>query len=200
MTHLFIDREAATFDQSAQTWADLLNALDRALDARGRVVTEVHFDGVGEPTFRAPGALATPLTSVARIDAATATPDELLRDCLLEAAGSVALLGAECPRVASLFRTTDVTHAQARLATLAQELGQLMQLIQTLQGPLGLATAATDESPADERAELDRFTTFVSGVLDAERGGDYLTVADMLEDDLVPFLRAWQGRFERLAG
>lgn len=200
MTHLFIDRDAATFDQSAQTWADLLKQLDHTLDGRGRVVTEVHFDGVGEPTFRDRAALDRRLASIARIDTITATPDELLRDCLLEAAGSVAMLGSECPQVAALFRTTDIAHAQTRLATLAQELGQLMRLIQTLQGPLGLVTAAADESLADERADLDRFTTFVSGLLDAERDGDHLTVADTLEDDLVPFLRAWQGRFERLAG
>lgn len=202
MTQVFIDREAADIDHSAQTWADLLKGLDRAVDARGRVVTEVHFDGVGEPTFREGPVLDRPLTSVTRIDAATATPDQLLSDCLLEAAGSVASLGAESSRVAGLFRSTDVADAQAGLAAIANELGQLMLLIQTLQGPLGVVTAdeGAGASAFDERAELDRLTGLLSSMIVAQEEGDYLSVADVLEDELVPFLRAWQTRFERLAG
>lgn len=200
MTHLFVDREAAALDQTAQTWADVLKTLDHTMTARGRVVTEVHFDGVDEPTFRDPAALARSLAAVTRIDAATATPGDLLRDCLIEAAGSVALLGAECPRVATLFRAADVAEAQTRLAAVANELGHLMVLIHTLQGPLDQVLVRTGDAVADERAELDRFTTFVSALLEAERDGDYLTVADILEDDLTPFLRSWRARFERLAG
>lgn len=200
MTHLFVDREAAALDQSAQTWADVLRDLDQLMTTQGRVVTEVHFDGVDEPTFRGPAALARSLAVVTRIDAATATPGDLLRDCLIEAAGSVALLGTECPRVANLFRTADVAEAHMRLAALANELSQLMVLIHTLQGPLEQVLVRTGETVADERMELEQFTLFVTALLEAERNGDYLTVADVLEDDLAPFLRSWQARFERLAG
>lgn len=199
MTHLFIDREATEFDRSVQTWAELLSTIDRTMDARGRVVTEVHFDGVGEPTFRDASALDRALTTVRRIDASTSTPAELLRDCLLEAAGTVAGLAEESRLLADQFRSAHPVAAQARLAHLAHELGQLMLLVRTLQGPLGIVTAGAGESPDAEQGQFDGFATFVGVLLEAQQAADYPTVADILEDDLTPFLRDWQGRFERLA-
>lgn len=200
MTHLFIDHQAAEFNQSVQTWADLLRQLDVAMDARGRVLTEVQFDGVSEPTFREPLALTRPLAAVARVDAATATPADLLRDCLLEAAGTVAGLRDEAVQVADRYRTGQPGDGHARLAHIATQLGQLLTLIQTLQGPLGLVTASATEAAGAETVELERFGAFIDDLFQAEQGADHYTVADILEYDLVPFLQSWQTRFERLAG
>ncbi|MGE3512150.1 MAG: hypothetical protein AB7N65_25075, partial [Vicinamibacterales bacterium] len=140
MMHLYIDRQPTALDQSMQTWADLLSRLDAEMDARGRLLTEVEFDGVGEPTFRDPLVLERSLGSVTRIDATTATPGDLLRDCLLEAAGIVAGLTTEAVAVAERCRDTQPGEGHVRLAHIAQELGQLLVLVLTLQGPLGLVT------------------------------------------------------------
>lgn len=200
MTHLFIDHQPAEFNHSVQTWADLLIQLDEAMDARGRVLTEVQFDGVGTPTFRDAEMLGRRLATVARVDASTATPHDLLRDCLLEAAGTVAGLSVEAVQVADRYRQTSPGDAHARLAHIATELGQLLVLVQTLQGPLGLVTAAPGEAAGSETSELQRFGTFIDELITAQEGGDFTAVADVLEYDLVPFLHAWQARFERLAG
>lgn len=200
MMHLYIDRQPTALDQSMQTWADLLSRLDAEMDARGRLLTEVEFDGVGEPTFRDPLVLERSLGSVTRIDATTATPGDLLRDCLLEAAGIVAGLTTEAVAVAERFRDTQPGDGHVRLAHIAQELGQLLVLVQTLQGPLGLVTAGAQEAPGAEREELDRLETLVGDLVAAQEAGDHQAVADALEYDLVPFLQAWQARFERLAG
>ncbi len=200
MTHLFIDRQPIDFNQSVQTWADLLTQLDADLDASGRVLTEVQFDGVGDPTFRDPGALTRRLIAVGRIDAATATPADLLRDCLLEAAGTVSGLHDEAMKVAEQFRTVRPGGAHLRLGHLAEALGQLVVLVQTLQGPLGLDLARLDDPTAAGDADLARLSGIIDALVAAQGGADTLTVADILEDDLLPFLRAWQTRFERLAG
>lgn len=200
MTHLFIDRQPLDVTQSVHTWADLLMLLDRDMDAHGRVLTEVQFDGVDEPTFRAAAALNRPLSNVLRIDAATATPNDLLRDCLLEAAGTVAALADESTAVADQFRTSRPDSAHPRLGQLAAGLSQLVVLVQTLHGPLGLDLGRLDDPSALADTDLTRFGGFVDALVTSQAGGDYQTVADVLDYDLVPFLRAWQTRFERLAG
>lgn len=200
MTHLFIDRQAFAFNESVQTWAELLRELDRTMDSRGRVLTEVHFDGVGEPTYRAADALGRPLAAIGRIDAVTATPGDLLRDCLLEAAATVSTLRDEAARVSDLFRSARRGDAHDRLARLAAELGQLVVLVQTLQGPLGLDFARLDDTMSAVDADLTRLGGRVDALVAAQGGSDFYTVADILEYDLLPFLGAWQTRFERLAG
>lgn len=200
MTHLFIDQQAFTFNQSVHTWADLLTELDRTMDARGRVLTEVQFDGVGDPTFRDTGTLTRRLASIGRIDAATATPGDLLRECLLEAAGTVAALREEATHISEQFRSARRGDAHDRLGHLAAELGQLVVLVQTLQGPLGLDLTRLDDESAASDADMARFASQVDALVSAQGSADYYTVADVLEYDLLPFLRAWQSRFERLAG
>lgn len=200
MTHLFIDRQAFDFNQSVQTWADLLTELDRDLDARGRVLTEVQFDGVDDPTYRDADALSRRLTAVARIDATTGTPGDLLRDCLLEAAATVAALSGESAQAADQFRAGRADDAHARLAHIAAELGQLLVLVRTLQGPLGIDLTCHDDSSSSADTNLGRFGDLVDALVAAQGGGDHYTVADILEDDLMPFLRGWQVRFERRAG
>jgi hypothetical protein len=199
MTRLFIDHHTVEIDRPVRTWADLLENLDQVMERRGRVLTEVQFDGVGEPTFREPDALARQLTTIARIDAVSTTPADLLRDCLLEAAGTVAVLTAEATDVAVVFRGNQPQAGQARLGGVAEQLGQLLLLVQTLQGPLRLVTRDAGEPADGERLELERLGVFVEDLIAGQRSADYQTVADTLEYDIAPFLQTWQARFERLA-
>lgn len=199
MPSVFVDDVPVAVTQTMHTWADLLTTLDQQLDLRGRVVTDVRFDGVDEPTYREGPALTRPLSRLGRIDLVTATPMELLKACMKDAAGSVRQLSAESARTADLFRTQHVTKAHEGLAAVATELGQLMTLVHTLQGPLGIATAQSKSDAAAQQQELGRFSELIDALLDAQRSGDHYTIADILEYDLTPFLYAWQVRFDALA-
>lgn len=199
MPSVFIDDQPVPVTQTMQTWADLLVTIDRQLDARGRVVTDVRFDGVDEPTYREPSSLGRRLTRLRRIDLVSATPTELLKACMKDAAGSVRQLSAESARAADLFRTQHVASAHERLAAVATELGQLMTLVHTLQGPLGIETAQSNADVAAQQQELGRFSELIDALLQAQRSGDSYTIADILEYDLTPFLFAWQVRFDALA-
>lgn len=196
MTELFIDREPAGLRESVQTWADLLTDVDRQLDGRGRVLTEVVFDGVGEPTYREPGSLARRLSTIGRIDLSTATPDALLRDCFRESAQSVRALMAECAGAARLLRTADVRRAYEHLAALATALGQLILLIRTLEG---LDAAGDDGGTRTRLAELAQFGELLESVMSAQSSRDHFAVADILEYDLTPLLHAWETRFDARA-
>jgi hypothetical protein len=199
MPSVFVDEQPVRVTQTMQTWADLLASIDQDLDARGRVVTDVRFDGVDEPTYRESTALRRPLARIDRIDLVTATPMELLKACLRDAAGSVRALSAESARTADLFRTQRVSDAHEGLAAVASELGQLMTLVHTLQGPLGISTAQSAPDATAQSQELSRFSGLIDALLGAQRSGDHYTIADILEYDLAPFLYAWQVRFDALA-
>lgn len=199
MTNLFIDHRTVEFDQSVQTWADLLQEIDDTLERQGRLVTEVQFDGVGEPTFREPDVLLRRLESVSRIEAWTATPHDLLRDCLLDAAGSVAGLSDEAVLLAERFRNPIEADTHHRLSQLASDLGQFVRLVDTLRGALQSASVQCDDPEVTTRATLDKLDGLVDVLLVAHRTTDFLTVADILEYELAPMLRGWQTGFERLA-
>jgi len=199
MPSVFVDDVPVAVTQTMQTWADLLTTIDQQLDVRGRVVTDVRFDGVDEPTYREPPALVRPLSRIRRIDLVTATPMDLLKACMKDAAGSVRQLSAESARTADLFRTRHVTNAHEGLAALATELGALMTLVRTLQGPLGIATAQSNADAAAQQHQLGQFSELIDALIQAQRSGDHHTIADILEYDLTPFLYAWQVRFDALA-
>jgi len=200
MPSVLLDATPFTLRQDMKTWADLLAAIDRDLDVRGRVVTDVRFGGVDEPSYREPSSLTRRLADRGRVEIVTATPDELVRSCLRDAAASVRALTGETARAADLFRTQQrVSTAHERLAVVASELAQLMALVQTLQGPLGLSLAPTPAEAAAQRHDLETFTGLLEGLLEAQRAGDHYAVADILEYDLAPFLHRWQARFDALA-
>lgn len=199
MPSVFVDDRPVAVTQTMHTWADLLTTIDQQLDARGRVVTDVRFDGVDEPTYRESTALGRPLSRMRRIDLVTATPMDLLKACMKDAAGSVRQLSAESARTADLFRTQQVTIAHEGLAAVATALVQLMTLVHTLQGPLGIASLQSSADAAAQQDELGRFSELTDALLQAQRSGDNYAIADILEYDLTPFLYAWQVRFDALA-
>jgi hypothetical protein len=199
MASVYVDDQPVPVAQSMQTWADVLTSIDRDLDARGRVVANVRFDGVDEPTYREASTLARPLSRVGCIDLLTATPEAFLKMCLRDAVGSVRRLGDISSRTADLFRTSDLTGANEGLAAVAGELGQMMTLVGTLQGPLGVSTARSEADAVLQGEEMGRLSVMVDALLRAQRSGDAYAVADLLEYDLAPVLRAWETRFEALA-
>ncbi len=142
--------------------------------------------------------LGRPLLGLRRIDMTTATPEALLKECLLESASAVGQLVDETTSIATAFRSRDVGAARDKLAWLAHELGQLMVLVRTLDDQLGLAASQLDaETPASDA--LSHFGTLLETLVQAQRSGDHFQVADILEYDLSPHLRRWQVRFESLA-
>src|SRR5919106_229110 len=122
MPEIYLNDVPQQFENPFKTWGDLLNTLDvRASDA-GVILSAARFDGVDEPSFRDPAAIARPLGDVRRVDVETAMPAAFLRDCLLEAIQPLHETAQTAKRLSDIYRGHDVTPGHDGLKGLAGDL------------------------------------------------------------------------------
>jgi hypothetical protein len=191
MIQVFVDNVAHELDQSPETWGDLLTRLDeRALDA-GTILSETRFDGVEEPSFRDPVAVARPLDGINRVDVRTSPPSAFLRECLLEAIPALEDTAHKAASLATTFRGHDLAPGHEGMKSLAAELHSVAALTSLLSGPLAIDLTAIAIDGVTASQHLEQFESAIGAVVAAQETEDWLTVADVLEYDLEPSLRRW---------
>jgi hypothetical protein len=182
----------------AGTWADLLAVIDVTLTPKGRIVTDVRFDGIDEAAFRDPLVLGRPLGDLATVEVMTGTPAMLIERILGEAAASIEELCRGAAEVGELARAHDGQLAARGLIELAEGLSSLVGIVgaAALALQVDLEDVRCDDRPAS--VLLGELTRLVDQVITAQAGGDWITVADVLQYDLEPTLRGWQPLFTSL--
>jgi hypothetical protein len=198
MTRLVVNSQERLFDRStAKTWGDLLDDLDERCQAEGHVVTAVRLDGVDEPSFRRPEARTVGLTALAVVDVDTTTPGALVTEAIDEGCAGLDRLCDHAVTVGTLFRGLDPAAANRALVDLAQGLQAATTLLAAIgsvvQGgrPEG-AVRSTD-------AVLGELAGQLEALIAAQQQGDWVTVADIVEHDIQPALRACRSMVEDLA-
>jgi hypothetical protein len=192
MPTVLLDGEDFSTDITPDTWAGLLELVDRHIESGGHIVTGVRFDGLDEPAFREPLALDQPLAELATVEISTGTPASLLERCVAEAVSSIGSLCAGAVAVGEHFRIFELEKGNAGLVELADGVSTLI----ALGGALALATRAEGLDGAPQRERLDgvvaELTGHVESLLTAQQSGDWITVADILQYDVEPALRRWE--------
>jgi hypothetical protein len=195
---VFVNKESRTFDPAAKTWGELLVQLDDACGEEGRIVTAARLDGVDEPSFRHPDVGTRQLDGLAVIEVDAVPPMALLTDSLREAAAGLDSLCAHALEVAGRFRGHELHVAQQGLVELAQGLQVLTSLIATI-GVIvqkDLASLTWNGEPAT--ALVGTLGTQLETLIEAQQNQDWLTVADVMEYDIEPALRACRPLFDAL--
>lgn len=199
MARILVNDLEQTAEPAPNTWGELLDQLDCASEAHGRIVTAARFDGVEEPSFRDDALKASRLDDWNTVEIKTDAPRRLLASCLEDVATGVSAMRTAVLRLASLFRGADVSMASAGLGHVAADLRTLVELVNTLSGPLGVdlgSFRADNQSIADHMQALEQH---VQAIVQAQGDRDWLTVADVLEYDLEPSLAGWERIFASLA-
>jgi hypothetical protein len=191
MPEIYLNDVPQQFDNPFKTWGDLLNTLDvRASDA-GVILSAARFDGVDEPSFREPAAIARPLGDVHRVDVETAVPAAFLRDCLLEAIQPLHETAQTAKRLSEIYRGRDVKPGHEGLKALAGDLGATAVLADMLAGPLAVDLTAVSVEGVTAAQHLEQLGTTVDALVAAQETQDWITVADLLEYELEPSIRRW---------
>jgi hypothetical protein len=198
MSDVFVDGARHALASTRKTWGELLETLDADLSARGVLLAAVRFDGVEEPAFREPSVTSRSLTTVQRVDVETATPDALLRQSLGESAIAIAQIANEVARVSAQFRRNELAEANQGLARLSGDLHTFVALVTTLRGPLGIAVERLTIDGVSPDEQIERLGAWLESLVGAQSSEDWLTVADILEYDIEPVLRAWRTKLETL--
>ena len=172
----------------APSWGPLLDAVDRHVAPSGEIVAAVRFDGVDEPGFRDDAVLGLVLGSELIVEIETLPPNDLLGEVLDEASRSLPAVAASACALAAVLRGAQVDAAARGIGQLAESIGNLVQLIAAAAAARGVAldTLQTCDGPA--MPLLRGLDAQLTPLLDAQRAGDWITVADILEYDVAPLM------------
>jgi hypothetical protein len=169
-------------------WGPLLDAVDRHVAPSGEIVAAVRFDGVDEPGFRDDAVLGLVLGSELIVEIETLPPSDLLGNVLDEASRSLPAVAASARDLAAVLRGAEVDAAARGIGQLAETIANLVQLVAAAATARGVAleTLETREGPA--MPLLRTLDAQLTPLLEAQRGGDWITVADVLEYDVAPLM------------
>lgn len=170
----------ATPGRAVQNWGELLALIDDECAGQGVVVTEVAFDGVARPSFRDPEYAEEPITA-SRIDVDTARQSDLILSAVGDALRGIDPLRAAAVAMADRFRQYDLEQGNREMAVFARNLATLVELT----GTIAAVTVLDPANLTDVAPHVDR-------LLEARDAGDWVTVADVLEGDVVPVLEQWR--------
>ncbi|MEW6322990.1 MAG: hypothetical protein AB1635_18125 [Acidobacteriota bacterium] len=181
-----------------QTWGDLLSELDAQLAPDGQIVTAARFDGVDEPSFRDDALTRRMLAEWAVVEITSEAPRDLLSSCLADVEGNLASMREAVLKLGDVFRGPRLGVANDGLAHVAEDLRALVSLTEMLSGPLGVELHALKTQGQTVDGHLYELGRLLEQLVEAQQGGDWLTVADILEFDLEPALANWQAIFSTL--
>ena len=180
------------------SWGPLLDAVDRLVEPTGEIVAAVRFDGVDEPGFRDTAVLGLVLGSELIVEIETMSPAALLAGVLDEASRSLPAVAASACALATALRGAQVDGAARGLAQLAESLSNLVQLVAASAAARGLAldTLVTAQGPA--LPIINSLDGHLTPILEAQRAGDWITVADILEYDIAPLMARFEAVIDAL--
>ena len=169
-------------------WGPLLTAVDRHVAPSGEIVAVVRFDGVDEPGFREDAILGLVLGSELIVEIETQHPSDLLGSVLDEASRSLPAVAASARELAALLRGADVGAAARGIGQLAETIANLVQLVVAAAAARGIALDTLETREGAAMPLLRALDAQLTPLLEAQRGGDWITVADVLEYDIAPLM------------
>jgi hypothetical protein len=188
MATVLLNGSAFVPSTPAPCWGPLLAAVDSHVAPTGEIVAAVRFDGVDEPGFREAAVLDLVLGHELIVEIETLQPRALLGRVLDEASASLPVLAASCGQLAAVLRGAQVETAVRGLGQLADSLSNLLQLVvaSAAAREVALDTLQTADGPA--LPTLRALDAHLQPLLEAQRAGDWITVADVLEYDVAPLI------------
>lgn len=190
MAQCLVNDLPESLDFRPKTWGDLLDRLDARLAIDRHVVTAVRFDGVDQPSFRAPAATALALAGIARVDVDAEAASALLRASLDAAADSLPELVTGVRITAAALRS-GAPDAPLHLSALVSALQSLVALTVATATAADLThgtTCGADPELTDAGVAL---STVLTTIIDQQTRGDAAALAGTLDHHLAPIVAGW---------
>jgi hypothetical protein len=189
MPRIVIDGSELALAPSPPVWRDLLATIDGHLAATRRIVTDVRFDGLDDAAFRAPEALDRRLDDLSLVEVFSGTPASLMDRCLAEAIAAIPPLCRAATDIGEQYRGHDLHQANEGLSGLAEGLSSLVAIVSA--AGLAFQVDLREMRSGDQAAAavVTELGGFLEGLVGAQEGGDWITVADVLQYDVEPTLK-----------
>jgi hypothetical protein len=187
-----IERPAGT---TGKHWEDVLVEVEQTVAGVGEVLTVVRFDGVEEPAFREADVLGRDVAAVALIEVESASPAQLLDQTIADAVQAAGVLADAADRAGAGFRGFGIQEANRELGEMVKGLSTLFTLARVLSDATAIPLDRAGAPPNTGAQMTVELTRYAGSLIEASQGGDWITVADILEFDLAPHLRRWPDVF-----
>ena len=199
---LRIDGCDVSLDLSAgSTFGAVLAEAGRRVASEGRVVSRIVADGREISTRFEREMADRSVGEIDTVDITTTTPDALFREALDGAVDLSLAIRRDAVTILSSVRAGDLTAAGPRYAACIESLGTFFQLagavfnaIGTGVFPLAVRPGSAGELPSPPFATAG----ILQRLLEAQKGSDWKSVADILEREILPNIDGWSAFFKAL--
>jgi hypothetical protein len=188
MTQLAFNGSTAPVNPALSTWEELLTDLEASKLAENEVITSVHFDGDEILHFRNVDALSIPLNSLQEVRVEASGRNEMLRSAVQDAQSYLSSLKSSMFEIAEMFRSDRSDQGNARLHQRFEGLKTFIALSRGIE--LSLCGISTTEGSVVEKA-IEQMAPTLEDQIGAQAQSDWMLLADILEYDLVPNLKAF---------
>jgi hypothetical protein len=199
MTRLFVDQREVPFpplgiaslDQIVRHIEDShlpTDSVIRQIDVDGTPITGEEFSGDTSP-------LLEPLVRKTRIDIYTGKIWEIAQDSICEAVAYLDRIQAIIPSLAMNMQIAPGPEAFQDLKQLYDGFYWLSILVGRLESTFEINPALVSVGGEAASEQLAKFGAIVKQLVEAQEGGDYILVADLLEYEVLPLVPVWKEMF-----
>jgi hypothetical protein len=190
MTQLAFNGSTAPINPGFNTWQELLTDLEASKLAENEVIISVHFDGDEIMHFRTADTLNIPLNSLQEVRVEAAGRNEMLRGAVQDAHSYLSSLKSSMLEIAEMFRSGRPDQGNARLQQLFEGLKTFIALSRGIE--LSLCGIPTADGSVVEKA-IEQMGPTLQDQIGAQAQSDWMLLADILEYDLAPNLKTFEG-------
>ncbi len=139
------------------------------------------------------------LEGVETLEVFTSTAQEISYESIKLACGQLAEVVEETQKTADCFRYQDEAEANKRFVLLIEIFQKFVHLLELVKRSLNLdfSKITTDDKSLDELQ--NNMTDVLSQILTTQQNKDWISLADLLEFELVPLLNTWSKIIPTLA-
>jgi hypothetical protein len=202
MTRLFVDeREIAVPQPVFSSLDDVIRHVESSHLPPNSVIRQINVDGrplVSEEFQKDPSAILAGIERRERIDILTGTIIDIAADSIREADSYLERVNSLTPMLAASFQASPGPQAFENLRQLYEGFYWINLLLDRLETTFQISLDRIMVEGACVREHHRRFLAILKQLVDSQERQDLVSIADLLEYEVRPFVPIWQKMLESL--
>ena len=166
----------------------------------GKVITAVKLNGTGYSEKNPHDAAQVLLKDIKTLEIDTMSAEDMARHFFANGGKYLDLLIKGAEKISELFRIADETEANEHYVEYLENLRLFLQMIAQCTDVLHLDLSAIPFREHTVKEEVQKLSGVMDQMLKVQENEDWVMLADLLEYELIPLLKEWNGIFVLLQG
>lgn len=166
----------------------------------GKIITAVKLNGTGYSEKNPHDAASVPMKDIRTLEIDTMSAEEMARHFFTKGGKYLDLLIKGAEKISELFRVADETEANDHYVEYLENLQLFLQMIAQCTEVLHLDLSAIPFQKATVKDEVQKLSGVIDQMRKVQENEDWVMLADLLEYELIPLLKEWNGILALLQG